>query len=115
MWSAKIESKNFSKGILQIGVSYTNGMETFNESYKIYSLDDINNIIASKLEQIKNTEALEISIGDYSPKPIIKTVIDPKQEALDNLRRTKELVELDVLNEDDKEVMDAIQAVKELI
>lgn len=111
-WTAKIESKSFEKGVLQVGVVYTSGTDTFSESYQIYSNVDLDNRIASRLSQLEELENISIDIGEYSP---LVTSTNAKQERLGELREVKELVDLGVLDENDKKVIDAMQAVKDVI
>lgn len=112
MWSATIESKTFEKGFLQIGVSYTNGIETFSEPYQINTESDINVKIKSRLSQLNMLETMEIPLGPYLAIEETNTT-DPKQYAIMNLRKAKDMVALGVFKDSDKEVLDAIQAVKE--
>lgn len=68
MWSAKIESKTFEKGTLQIGVIYSNSTVTFSEPYTINTEADIDNQISAKLKQLESLEKIQVSIGSYEPK-----------------------------------------------
>lgn len=68
MWSAKIESKSFEKGILQIGVIFTNGFQTFSEPFIVRSDKDIDEYISSRIKYLNTLEAIQIPLGDFTPK-----------------------------------------------
>lgn len=112
MWTATIESKNLNKGTLQVGVSYTNSSESFSESYQINSLVDLNNRINIRLQQLEDLYNLDIPLGVFTPAVNVPTVPDAKATALSKLAEISRLVDLGVLQKTDKEVADAIQAVK---
>lgn len=112
MWTATIESKTFSKGILQVGVVYTNGNESFTEPYVISSEEEINGRITNRLSTLEKLEGVSISLGAFTPQ-LVTSDENPKQEKLNELRKIKELVSLGVLKDTDQQVLDAIEAVKE--
>lgn len=68
MWEAIIESKIYNKGILQIGVIYSNGVDKFTECYQIYSHVDIDNMISSKLKLLNDAQLINVELGLYIPK-----------------------------------------------
>lgn len=112
MWTAQIESKRFQKGTLQIGVIYSNGIETFSEPSIVSSLEEINIIISSRLSQLEALESLEVPLGPYEPKSNVIPV-NEKEQSLTRLRELQELVRLGVFKDTDSQIVDAIEDVKE--
>lgn len=114
MWTATIESQNLAKGVLTVGVKYTDGSEILGESHQISSLEALNSTIKSRLDYLNSLSAIVIPIGAYVPTESTQSP-DPKVISLNELRRIQDLVALGVLKETDQQVTDAIQLVKSLV
>lgn len=80
-WTATIVSKDYSKGVLLVGVEYTNGNETFSESIDMTggTLDVLNQKIQGKLNTLNATSDLISDIDSavaqkqtvtFTPKPV---------------------------------------------
>jgi len=59
-WTAIIVSKDYSKGILLVGIEYTDGNETFGESIDMTggTLDVLNQKIQDRLNTLNTTSTL---------------------------------------------------------
>lgn len=67
MWTAQILSKAFSKGFIQVRVSYTNGTDEFSEVYDIQSLPQLNSNITFHLADLNKLDFASIPTGNYVP------------------------------------------------
>jgi hypothetical protein len=109
MWKAKIADKKIEHGVCTVNVSYQDGPDEFNEIYTIQSLEDLNNRVRGRLEGLNNLGSLlnEIPVGNFTPEPRVE-VVNRKQEALNEVSRLKQLVNLGLLEEDDQKYQDAV-------
>lgn len=88
MWTGTIKTKELNKGQLQIGVSYSNGVEDFTEVYIIHKLIDIENVIKNKLTFLEDMEVefskVQLDIN-YTSAPTNVSASQIEQQAYQNL------------------------------
>lgn len=116
MWTSKIDQKDFNRGQFTVVVSYLKGAETFNESYTLQALKDLDFVISNRLRVLNENDALDASypLGDFTPNEVSVPVdtVDPLQEKLSELAKLKQLVDLKVIEPTDKGYTDALTAAK---
>lgn len=64
MWTAIIESKNFDNGIYTVGVSYTNGKESFSEAVNVTGQDitSLTSRVQSRVDGLNASADLFINV-----------------------------------------------------
>lgn len=116
MWTSKIVGKRVENGALFVDVHFINGDASIARTVDMTggSLDVLSLKIQSQLDTLNTTDDLftQIIVGEFTP--IIQDV-SSQEEALNNLRKAKELVDLGVIDDTDPQVLDALTAVKESI
>jgi len=70
MWTSSITERSYFHGELKVTVLYTDGTQTFPETYLISSSEDLEVKIKAKLTQLEKLEVLatEILVGEYTPQ-----------------------------------------------
>lgn len=107
MWQAKIESKNKIRGIYEIGVIFTDGEDSFSESYKVISSEDLNNMVKSKLEELNLVNLEDVELGPFVPTVKKEKDSDFNKKVLE-VQRLKMLAETGVIETDSPEYVQAL-------
>lgn len=80
-WTAKIVSKDYQKGILQVGIEFTNEIETFSESLDmtggVYEL--LERRVQARLDTLNQTEKFSTEISQAVDQ---KRPIEPRPTSL---------------------------------
>lgn len=113
MWNAEIKDKSIVQGELIVNVLFSNGTEEFNEVFNMRRGEDLNGNIISRLSQIEalTTFTEELELGAYTP--LVKEIVDIKEDPLIALRKKKELVDLGVIKATDPDFVEALANVKD--
>lgn len=82
MYTATIDSKDFTKGVFQIVVIYTNGTDKFTETYQLRGISDAQNAIINRLSQLNSVDLSQIKLGTFTP-PVSSIPLPPNQAQLD--------------------------------
>lgn len=104
MWNAKIFSNSFVKGQLLIGVEYSNGVQTFNETIDLTggTKEGLDARIQAKLLTLNTSDiaAAAIAIGDFTVKPLPQANKDLNQyfEDRNTLNKLQSLVSAGILD-----------------
>ncbi len=113
MYNATIESKKFDKGVIQVGVIYSDGNDKFTEVYGVSSSEELDTIICGRLKTFNEVKNISISTGSYT-KPV-----DSTDSALVEFRRSikfletmKKLIDLGVKGADDSDYIDLVSLAK---
>lgn len=93
MWSANIERKAFNKGNLEVEVIYSNEEDSFHELYFILSLEQLNNIISSRLDALNLLDISTIPLGDFVPMKARSQAEIDKQHYFDLLSKWNRIQE----------------------
>lgn len=90
MWTAQIESKKIEKGVLQIGVIYSNGTDSFTVVYPLETpnFEGLKTQVKNRLANLNGLETLATSINvGVMPDPVVVT---PTQAELDQAEFLKD-------------------------
>jgi hypothetical protein len=112
MWTASIDAKEYSKGILTVRVMYKNGEDGIGEAYQVSSLDSLNQSIKNKLKQLEDISVVHdsVKLGAFvAPADPVTTAYEL---ALQEVSRVKNLVSVGILKDTDAEYVSAITALK---
>jgi hypothetical protein len=94
MWTAQIASKYIEKGTLHLGVSYTDGTNTFTEDLATQNSDfeDIKSQILNKVANLNALQTLSSTIGIGNVPALVVT--NPTQATIDynNFQKWMQLV-----------------------
>lgn len=69
MFTSSIRSKSFFNGEFKVEVEFTDGAQTWTESFTIFGSEDLNSKIKSRLQVLNTLEAFAqtVTIGGYTP------------------------------------------------
>jgi hypothetical protein len=78
MYTATITGKKQDGAWMLVNVSFTNGTNTFTESYTITALTDLKSLVNGRLNQLNGIAAVDssITIGVFDPSPVAQTQAD---------------------------------------
>lgn len=114
MWTAKILNKTLSEGVLSIGVEYTNGTETFLDSFTSSGADDLASFVQRKIDALDKIYSSAGKVGDIITKKQ-SVAITPTKEQLDRstygsdlalYKKCLEAVKLGILTGNETQVQD---------
>lgn len=114
MWTSTIKGKDFVNGQFRVSVEYTDGTNTFSEVHNLSNQENLDRTIRSRIAQLEATATFSttVSTGPYTPSEEVKATPTAYDLAIQEVSRVKNLVELGILKETDKEFIDAITALK---
>lgn len=101
MFTAKIIKKTFQNGQLKIEVQFTDGTDSWPETFSVSSEADLNSRISSRIDTLNGLEALSTSLtlGTWT-KPVKEEYIpDPVQEALNKVYEAKGQLDAKLITE----------------
>lgn len=107
MWTSTIQKKDFDNGFLRVIVGYTNGTDSFEESYMLRTGKELDNYILNRKDELTQLDTVNIPIGEYTPTPKV-AVPAPFDVSIGRLAEVKRLIGLGVLNEQSPEYLVAV-------
>lgn len=107
MYTATLKSKSFAGGNLQIVVEYAHGTDVFTEAYNVISEDDLNNRIEQRIDALNYLLNLNASLalGAWVKPVKQEPVLDPVQEALNEVYRAKNNLDLKLITQAEYEAV----------
>lgn len=114
MWTATIDRTDFSNGQFRVFVKYSDGINSFEESYNLSTRQALNSQIKNRLEQLTSVQALasSIEVGSFTPEEEVVVGPTPYELAVGEVARLKGLISLGIMKETDPEFVNAVTELK---